>query len=153
MFCSSKTCFACGQNEKKERKTKINLDKIRLKNQYLHKKSKNTKNLKYSKPYYKWSLFAGAWARPAAALPRIKGFDWWRSRKVQNNLNLQKQFYIMFKNIFKTCSKTVFHIPIKLSGDHFVYLKWGITVMIDGEISKHFRKFSKWSNPITGAVS
>ena len=54
----------------------------------------------------------------------------------------------MFKSIFKT----IFNIPIKLSGDHFVYLKWGITVMIDGEISKHFKKFSKWSNPITGAV-
>ena len=66
--------------------------------------------------------------------------------KFKTILIFKNNFYVMFKNIFKTCSKTVFHIPIKFSGDHFVYLNWGITVMIDGEIalsSKHFRKFSK----------
>ena len=41
--------------------------------------------------------------------------------KFKTILIFKNSFYVMFKNIFKTCSKTVFHIPLKLSGDHFVY--------------------------------
>ena len=129
------------------------LDKLRIKNKYLPKnsnvqKTANILNLNMSEACLR-ELGRGQLLLCRGLKALIDG----DRAKFKTILIFKNNFYVMFKNIYKTRSKTVFHIPIKLSGDHFVYSKWGITVMIDGEISKHFRKFSKSSNPITGAVS